>query len=420
MLIEFYFSNVKSFRGNVTLELGVGDDLPDFLEHPAVKVGVEKVLPVAAIFGPNGSGKSNVYYAFKCMRDYVVNSFLFGDDEEEFKKHRVKPFLLDQIAADSESSFQVCFTLPNDWQERVFMYGFRVDRDGVTEEWLDIDSKYAPHGIIFDRSRDNNKLDLPGFSERDRNNVRAYLQNEVLVLSLGAKLKIGICETVRDWFLNNRLVDYNDLTADVVQPDKLPVDFASSKPVQNYVQKYLNSFDDHIRGFRFERRPKTRDNEGVRDISVLHQDSDSESDELRELPLSEESDGTKVMFSLFPHLQHVFQNGSVLFADDLCAHLHPLLLRYILLMFLDTEINYNHAQLVFTTHEIWLLAIHLLRQDEIKFVEKDADGISTMRSVADITKGQDVNILEKYLAGEFGAIPKLKDIKWAGRLRERR
>ena len=53
------------------------------------------------------------------------------------------------------------------------------------------------------------------------------------------------------------------------------------------------------------------------------------------------------------------------------------------LTFLNLENNINHAQLIFTTHDTWLLSNQLLRRDEIWFTDKDEDGLSTLYSLAD-------------------------------------
>ena len=82
------------------------------------------------------------------------------------------------------------------------------------------------------------------------------------------------------------------------------------------------------------------------------------------------------MFALYPELQEVLEKGSVFFIDELNARLHPLLVRNFLLTFLNPNINVNHAQLVFTTHDTWQLSNQLLRRDEIWFVEKDDRGVS--------------------------------------------
>ena len=122
------------------------------------------------------------------------------------------------------------------------------------------------------------------------------------------------------------------------------------------------------------------------------------------------------MFALYPELQSVMKNGGVYFIDDLNASLHPLLVRNFILTFLNPEININHAQLIFTTHDTWLLSNQLLRRDEIWFTEKDADGLSALYSLADFIDEddsrirKDENYEENYLLGKYGAIPSLKTI----------
>jgi len=61
MLIQFNFSNFKSFREEAILDLSAAK-MTDHSER-VVTMGSEKILPAAAIYGANGSGKSNVYTA---------------------------------------------------------------------------------------------------------------------------------------------------------------------------------------------------------------------------------------------------------------------------------------------------------------------------------------------------------------------
>lgn len=91
-------------------------------------------------------------------------------------------------------------------------------------------------------------------------------------------------------------------------------------------------------------------------------------------------------------------------------------MRNFILTFLNPEININHAQLIFTTHDTWQLSNQLLRRDEIWFTEKDDEGLSTLYSLADFIDEdgsrirKDENYEENYLLGKYGAIPSLKTI----------
>ena len=70
MLIQFNFSNFKSFRDEATLDLSAAK-MTEF-SNRVISVGNEKILPVAAVYGANASGKSNVYGAFEYMTEYRI------------------------------------------------------------------------------------------------------------------------------------------------------------------------------------------------------------------------------------------------------------------------------------------------------------------------------------------------------------
>ena len=157
-----------------------------------VTVGSEKILPVAAIYGANASGKSNIYNVFEYMSVYVVDSFKYGDEEEKFEEFRPTPFLFESTSASAESSFEVYFTLPGDKSERTYNYGFCINKEGVTEEWLNSKAKTArKYSTVFYRKTSDEDLDLSGFPKRSRDNIQIALEKQALIISLGAKLKVG-------------------------------------------------------------------------------------------------------------------------------------------------------------------------------------------------------------------------------------
>ena len=417
MLIQFNFKNFKSFREEATLDLSAAK-MTEFSDR-VVTVGSEKILPVAAIYGANASGKSNIYSAFEYMSDYVAESFKYGDEEEKFEEFRPTPFLFDSTSADAESSFEVYFTLPGDKAEKTYNYGFCIDKEGVTEEWLNSKAKTArKYSTVFYRGTSEDELDLSGFPKSSRDNIQVALEKQVLIISLGAKLKIGKCKDIRDWFLANEFADFGDPVTNSYMSHKLPKNFVEDKEVQNRVVDYLASFDGHIKDFVIEVVPHNGEaKENTYIINVLHRKNDS--DTMVSVPLGQESAGTLKMFALYPELQEVLEKGSVFFIDELNARLHPLLVRNFLLTFLNPEININHAQLIFTTHDTWQLSNQLLRRDEIWFVEKDDRGVSTLYSLADFVDEdgsrirKDESYEKNYLIGKYGAIPELKNINVA-------
>ena len=287
---------------------------------------------------------------------------------------------------------------------------------GITEEWLNCKAKTArKYSTVFYRGAIDEELDLSGFPKSSRDNIKVALEKQVLVISLGAKLKIGKCKAVRDWFLANEFADFGDPFTNFFMSRRLPKGFVNDKDVQQKVVEYFASFDEHIKDFRIEKIPQEGESKEERyKINALHKMIDS--DEMAEISLGLESAGTLKMFALYPELQEVMEKGSVFFIDELNARLHPLLVRNILITFLNPEMNINHAQLVFTTHDTWQLSNQLLRRDEIWFVEKDERGVSTLYSLADFVDEdgfrirKDESYEKNYLIGKYGAIPTLKSI----------
>ncbi len=414
MLIQFNFKNFKSFRDDATLDLSAAK-MSEFNDR-VINIGSERILPVAAIYGANASGKSNVYSAFEYMVEYVINSLHLGDDPKRFNDNRPTPFLFDSVSEYAESSFEVYFTISGDKTEKSYNYGFCIGKEGVTEEWLNYKAKSArKYTPIFYRSVKENELDLAGLPKSAKNNIEVALDKQVLIVSLGAKLKIDKCKMVRDWFLNNGFADFGNAFTNFFLSRRLPEGFAEDKAVQQKVVQYFSSFDENIKGFTVEEVPAEGDSkESTFKINSLHKKIDS--DEVAEIPLGMESAGTLKMFALYPELQEVLQKGSVYFIDELNARLHPLLVRNFILIFLNPEVNVNHAQLIFTTHDTWQLSNQLLRRDEIWFTEKDSDGVSTLYSLADFVDEdgskirKDESYEKNYLLGKYGAIPTLKTI----------
>lgn len=416
MLLQFNFRNYKSFRDDATLDLSA-TKITEFSES-VVNIGNERVLPIAAIFGANASGKSNVHEALRYMATYVNESFAYGGDFSDKNRKVIKrkptPFLFDAKSANAESTFEVYFIDKEENGAKTYQYGFVLNQIGIVEEWLNYATKSSRGDFktIFYRNETENELDLSGLPVKSRENIEISLERETLVVSLGAKLKIAKLRFIWDWFSSLNFADFGEPFENLILSRKIPVGFDKDKKVQNNVVKYLSTFDSSIKGFNVEKISDEKSETEQFRIEAVHKMIGS--DTTISIPLHEESAGTLKMFSLYPVLQDTLQNGGVLFIDELNARLHPLLVRSFIITFLNPEINVNHAQLLFTSHDSWQINGKLLRRDEIWFTEKDDDGISTLYSLADFVDDsgtkirKDENYEKNYLLGKYGAIPSLK------------
>ena len=120
----------------------------------------------------------------------------------------------------------------------------------------------------------------------------------------------------------------------------------------------------------------------------------------------EESDGTQRLLDLLPILFSLKAKPSVFFIDEIDRCLHTKLTK----TFIKDFIEYEHKnQLIFTAHDVNLISLDELSQDEIWFIEKNKNGESCLKPFSDYTLNDNTkngySTIKSYLAGRFGAVP---------------
>ena len=416
MLLQFYFSNYRSFEGEGILDMRASGS-NELSSHIRNSLN-EKVLPVTAIYGANASGKSSVFEAFQFMIWCVLESLSFSDDNKKNPyKLKVDSFKFSE-SREKPSEFEINYIDKKGKKELYYNYGFKIDNSGILEEFLASNTKTGvkrneDYTYIFKRER-NQKLYLDSSVEKFRENLEISLKDKTLLVSLGAKLNIDEFIRVRTWFINTEVINFSNSLYGALLENILPNNIIESEEVRKNLVSFINSFDDSIIDIEVEKISAIDENDKDNyRVFTIHK-SDKGISTAR-ISMNEESSGTKKMFSLYQTLLDVLEKGGVFFADELDIKLHPLLMRNILLTFTDKEKNSNNAQLIFTTHNTIYMDMDLLRRDEIWFVEKD-NGVSKLYSLDDITneKGEkvrkDSNYEKHYLLGNYGAIPNLKNL----------
>ncbi len=92
-----------------------------------------------------------------------------------------------------------------------------------------------------------------------------------------------------------------------------------------------------------------------------------------ELPFSDESDGTRKLIAALPVILLALREGRIVIINELDAKLYPNLLKYVISLFKNREIHKYGAQLLFTSHDMYILKNTVFRRDEIWFAaENDA------------------------------------------------
>ena len=129
------------------------------------------------------------------------------------------------------------------------------------------------------------------------------------------------------------------------------------------------------------------------------------------LSLEQESDGSIRYLNLLPILYWAGkrQHSGVYLIDELEDSLHPKLTEELIRLFLDASGPDEQRQLIFTTHELHLLRVDLLRRDEIWMVEKNEHRSELTRLTdfpsSEIRSGSDLQRM--YMSGRLGGVPRL-------------
>lgn len=399
MLIQFSAENYLSLKEKVVLSMLASNDT-EHTEHLIASQKKEAYLKSAVIYGANASGKSNVLNAFWFMVNYVLTSH----EKQLHKSIDRVPFKFDKAMLEKPSDFEVIFTV----DDIRYAYGFSATDKEVVEEYL----YYYPNGrqaIIFERKNTNEYRFTVDVDEqmtlRDRTSANK------LYLSVASNWNYKKVVPVFKWFASckiltkNSVADAYGVDAEQLRDDEYRSVIAAMLRVADFgIQSLQIREVENIR-----RLAKTEEAYGNIDAIHLVQDEEGNTHPFA-LNMTEESDGTNSYFKLIGIIKKVLDTGGLLVADEMDAHLHPLLTKHLVMLFNSEAYNPKGAQLIFTSHNTNLLDLDVFRRDQIWFTEKDEKYVATeLFSLYDFSVRKDAKVEKGYLIGRYGAIPFIKE-----------
>ena len=408
MLIRFSFKNFKSFRDENVLDM----EATSLKEHEYNVVKTENVylLKVAAIYGANASGKTNVLQAF----DYMKKRILVSDDSKKnspIDEDNIYSFMIN----NDPISLEVEILAKNN---KIYKYGFDVLKDSIISEWLYI-KKINKFYSIFEREKNNVTM-----KSNNKISRLANIDGRTLFLNIYSKIDKDNEDfnNVYDWFVNANYLDLGNPKFEDFINTRVSLKILSDEKYKKELLRFIKTFDSGIEGIKTTPNSleEVQNNNRVVKVELIHRGDDNE---LKALPLELESNGTRKMFHLFDFFMDALRNGMVLFIDELDAKLHPLLTRYIINLFHNSETNIGNGQLIYSTHDTVNLNKDTFRRDEIWFTEKNKDGVSEMYALSDYILDDDgssktckkvrndATYNKDYLTGRYGAIPVLEEFE---------
>ena len=430
MILNFSIQNFGSIKDKQTLSFEA--DKSDHLEEAYVtRCGGRRILKLALLYGANASGKTTVLKALDFLRQLVIDPKSKKTDRLDFE-----PYLFDPDTPKQPTVLSIEFI------RNEVRYAYRVE---FTQEAVVAEELYAYYtsnkARIYQRTTDLERqfVEIKFGSKMTKSKaVKQSLTANTLWNNtvLGGYLKTNVdskeLQEVVDWFklYLKRMVQpqtsFEDLIffqmedGEILSSDMIPIlqqaDLHISDIViqsreivgRQEVEDFLSLINDHhsvmSKGDVIELREEAK--AVIKKVMLEH----TVNGEKYQLPLAEESRGTKRYYDFAGLLALFIKDPRAMLIDELESSLHPDLYRHFIVSYL---LNTKDSQILATTHNRELLDDRdLFRNDAIWFTDKSNADATELYSLADFDRsviGKKTNVLNAYKSGKLSGTPILGD-----------
>lgn len=404
MILNLEFKNYRSFKGicSFTTEpTSSKAKVENLCEVETNAEGNKKVLRVSLIFGANASGKTNIIKFLYGFRRWLLNiDNRVGEDIALYQ-----PFKFDSATADAPTEFTMEFIA----QKVRYKYEVHFVRYRITSESL-LSYPNGKQTQLYERIllSDDKESDTIKFGS-SLSSFKPFnvFKNQLLMSKF---LKDTPCEPITNAakYLVDMVISNGFHEDTILGEDKEMLRWLYSHPdYKKMLAEFLAFADTGLADFQLDKR-----SDGVEVTSLHGLYKDGEGIGKTDLPLKEESFGTRALFIIGCHILQALQNGSPFFIDEMDSGLHSYITRLIVDIFRNERINKNNAQLIFTTHDVNLLDQNSIRKDQIWFTEKDKYGVSEMFTLSDFEDVREDTLFAKwYMNNKFGGVPSLQSLE---------
>ena len=317
------------------------------------------------------------------------------------KSLEIVPFSFNEESKNSPTEFEIFFITA----KAEYRYIIHVLREAIVYESLSM-RKVETNRTTDIFEREDGKISMgDGFSKLK---VSEDISDTLPLLSyLGITYRknevVGDCIS---WFEDG--IEFLNYGSPI---QELQLAIANSADIKELILNMIREMDLDIEDFRVEKREAG----DIRVFTKHNVDGNA-----YEINLSEESSGTKKLFGLLPFIAESLTKGTTLVIDELDAKIHPVLLKHIIMLYNNLEINKHGAQLIFTSHDLSTMNSEVFRRDEIWFAAKGNEQNSKLYSLVEFKNPdgssvrKDAKFDKQYLEGKYGADPYLKKlIDWS-------
>ena len=267
--------------------------------------------------------------------------------------------------------------------EKRIIYGFDVLKKQVIGEYLYIDDKGET--AIFERENSHYN-----YTDKQIGDLaKKYGTSDKLFLPvLYRHADNSLIKSIYEYLVDNIKVIFSSDDNDVLLFQEAVNRFKNPE-TQQLVQRFMKKIDLGI---------------------DLENDAVSVNYGAMKIGLDKESTGMKKLFVLLVLFGEALREGKVIFFDEYEKNLHVALATYFINIFNQNELNKNNAQLIFSAHNTSLLDLTLFRKDQIWFIDKNLQTMTTecysLYNINDVLDTENVELA--YIIGKYGATYELQ------------
>ncbi len=407
MILEIRLSNFFSIMDEVVLDMqaaNIQTKKAKALAGNTFKHKGVRLLKTAAIYGANASGKSNIIKAIRACVSMIYNS-------HNHNENTVFPFTPFKFGgSDKLSTFFIRFIMDGVEYE----YSFSMTTSEIVKEEL----HHSPNGrraTVFtrDESKGPEKKNIYDCKSGIRRpmDVAANTSRKTLFISRASQMGRELAQKVFRYFNEQFILYIANYNTDTIErlleenreqllnvlriADSDIININSRSEQRSYTTAIFDpQNNNNIVSMDNIQKPQLV-------ITTYHRNNPSVS-----FDFDEESEGTRRLFFMMLTIIDIVKNNKILLVDEIEISLHTKLVEYILSLFNNSEC----AQLIYTTHNTYLLNENKIRKDQVYFTNKRADGSTDLYSLYDYKDFREGMDIEKaYLQGRFDAIPYIDD-----------
>ena len=406
MLLKATIENFMSIGDKQTIDFTITKK--DKLNDASTNICGKYVNNIACIMGANGSGKSNILKALDFISTLAFKSYGFTKYENDFfKENNITKNSIDYQKFKLYENKNTKFSLEFISNDKIYNYKITLNNKEIIEESLNVKEQRQNNIFELKRNKDNSNIKTKfKLNETDKNRLLKDLKT---TSALSFFINTGYLKDLENIF-----------TYSSIFMEDIPI-FFKIKNISNALyklneeKKFLKIFNlikntmENCINFGFSNlffKDKIGES-GKNEKILFFEHKSKKNNKSFILPINEESLGTQEAIFLLVKIIATIMVGGSMIIDEIENRIHPFIIEKLISLFADKTINKNNAQIIFSTHQPYLLSE--LTKTQIFFTEKE--DLQTEIYRLDDVEGvrNDDNFYTKYLNGVYGGVPDVKN-----------